>query len=69
MKMSLLLLEVEHDGKKERFGTVRDLEIYMRLEGVQEVTLTTKYIFEPVVPKMKLTYAEVKALVESEKKS
>lgn len=62
--MSLLQLEVEHDGKVERFGSIKDLEIYMRLEGVKEVTVTTSYIFDVVVPKGKMTYDEVKKVAE-----
>lgn len=63
--MSLLLLEVEHDGKVERFGSIKDLEIYMRLENVKEVTVLTNYIFDVVVPKMKMTYDEVKQVAEA----
>lgn len=65
--MSMLMLEVEHDDVKLNFGKLEDLETYMRLEKVNEVKLTTKYIFSQVVPTMTLTYKDVKSLLESEK--
>lgn len=65
--MSMLMLEVEHDDVKLNFGKFEDLEAYMRLEKVNEVKLTTKYIFSQVVPTMTLTYKDVKSLLESEK--
>ncbi len=65
--MGMLMLEVEHDDVKLNFGKLEDLETYMRLEKVNEVKLTTKYIFSQVVPTMTLTYKDVKSLLESEK--
>lgn len=65
--MSMLVLEVEHDGLKLNFGKIEDLEIYMRLEGVSEVKLTTKYVFSQVVPTMILTYEDVKSLLKGDK--
>ena len=41
----------------------------MRLEEVSEVKLKTKYIFSQVVPTMRLTYEDVKSLLENEKTS
>ncbi len=67
--MSMLMLEVEHDDVKLNFGKLEDLETYMRLEKVNEVKLTTKYIFSQVVPTMILTHEDVKSLLESEKMS
>lgn len=65
--MGMLMLEVEHDDVKLNFGKLEDLETYMRLEKVNEVKLTTKYIFSQVVPTMTLTHEDVKSLLESEK--
>ena len=67
--MSMLMLEVEHDDVKLNFGKLEDLETYMRLEEVSEVKLKTKYIFSQVVPTMRLTYEDVKSLLENEKTS
>lgn len=64
--MSLLKLIVEHNDVKMNFGSLKDLEVYMRLENVPEVTVTTSYIFDQIVPKMKMTYADVKSALESE---
>lgn len=52
-------LQVEHDGMEMNFGSFKDLEIYMRLEKVQEVTVKTKYYLGIELPKTKLTYDEV----------
>ncbi len=65
--MGMLMLEVEHDDVKLNFGKLEDLETYMRLEKVNEVKLTTKYIFSQVVPTMTLTHEDVKSLLENEK--
>lgn len=52
-------LQVEHDGMEMNFGSFKDLEIYMRLEKVQEVTVKTKYYLGIELPKARLTYDEV----------
>lgn len=52
-------LTVEHDGVQVNFGSFKDLEIYMRLEQVPEVTVKTKYYLGIELPKTQLTYDEV----------